>query len=1249
MATIKKEQHAKRMRNRRKTETMSSTLKSPLHSNDGDLPIMRSAHDVHHDKITEPEVKTTLKFEAVKKGEKDDDPLITIENIKRAIAGIEETVKRTGIYSKASRRRKNELLRQLQLAQLSLVPVINVKPCSKPVLLEARSTSAVLEFKTPKLRLRTHKITGFEVHYCTGRALVQLSAEAERQKRLKKQQKKHGVEVKVKDNNQYLKKQLIWKSGKVIGFARSSSSERGFRYTLEDLPAGEAVVVKVRARFKDKGWSPWSTESNIFQTVDGRTAKRCDKPIAKTRTLREVILTWPAPAAMGIYEYCVEQARSKGLHPRDIETDSEDEQDAADPNQKPQGTGNGAMGRDEQGSKEENDEYEEPYDLDELHWESAINHTVATNSAVLKNLKNGVNYRFRIRSRNDFGWSAPGKISEEINLLPSPPSAPLAPLKQSVTERTITIRWNEPELNGSSRIESYEIKMGTDKNGWGLYNKAIRSQYGEFHEPITPANLLTLSRTGTAPSTGLTPASIDGRPCTSDTVYSLASTTAPSEGMIQEIEEGLYWQTIQVNIRAEAETVGTGSLTKYCFYSIGNLAPDTGYKLRVRAVAAKGHSPWSKASKVMYTQQEIIDIRQMIWDAKSEGPEAIVALMCDEKYLKHSALQCRAIRGLRSVAITSKDGRHRVLKADAQHTIVEAMKNHEDNHHVVRWGCRALTSLIDPDGKDSSQLSHKRPSVPLLGNGERENGDGVVDVSQNIFMLNQPSASEVIAAMVRMKSNAAVQQWASQFIVALCQKQPNGSILVGKAPGALDAVVGALRLYLNNVKIIEQALQALYVIAQAKESSRQLACDLDAQGIVTGILARYELNPAVVNHAQNCLAALKPPSKVRAIVSRGANSPNALMDEEETKRNKEIKDASKILKRPTSAKTYNSMGATSSKWSGSTEISLASIGSMLADRLRPDELEFFQRMEFELMSRAIELALEQPPVEFFARADPEEVVADRLSLAIKNVKGKTRPAPVRSKHNGTLVSRFPIIAPKEEIIDPLDEAGLTVHEEEEQLLLHDDHEFFQQFRHKDEAFLLRRLERHLRLSEEETKRRKKANRKRRKEESMEGVGSDDDYGSDTNSQYRSEDEERPRTGHSSTGIEGEFKLGDIIDMTQEEQLAAFLQSYKGFTMYKDVLARDGFDDMESLIHAELDDLNDILPDYVAKRIYTIVRRERVYWKKIYNVQRKRKQLERDERREEEERRKREEGEYSDDGYSWDEDDDDGRSYHHDDY
>ena len=95
----------------------------------------------------------------------------------------------------------------------------------------------------------------------------------------------------------------------------------------------------------------------------------------------------------------------------------------------------------------------------------------------------------------------------------------------------------------------------------------------------------------------------------------------------------------------------------------------------------------------MYTQQEIIDIRQMIWDAKSEGPEAIVALMCDEKYLKHSALQCRAIRGLRSVAITSKDGRHRVLKADAQHTIVEAMKNHEDNHHVVRWGCRALPSL----------------------------------------------------------------------------------------------------------------------------------------------------------------------------------------------------------------------------------------------------------------------------------------------------------------------------------------------------------------------------------------------------------------------------------------------------------------------------------------------------------------------------------------------------------------------------
>ena len=77
------------------------------------------------------EIKTTVKLEGVvKRSVEEDDPKITIENITKAIANIDETVKRTGIFSKAARRRKNDLMRQLQQLRLSLVPTIDVKPCT---------------------------------------------------------------------------------------------------------------------------------------------------------------------------------------------------------------------------------------------------------------------------------------------------------------------------------------------------------------------------------------------------------------------------------------------------------------------------------------------------------------------------------------------------------------------------------------------------------------------------------------------------------------------------------------------------------------------------------------------------------------------------------------------------------------------------------------------------------------------------------------------------------------------------------------------------------------------------------------------------------------------------------------------------------------------------------------------------------------------------------------------------------------
>jgi hypothetical protein len=528
------------------------------------------------------EIKTTVKLEGVvKRSVEEDDPKITIENITKAIANIDETVKRTGIFSKAARRRKNDLMRQLQQLRLSLVPTIDVNPCTKPILVQAKKGGITISFQYPKVE-SSLKISGYEVQYCTGRSLIQLAYETERQKR----NRKRGdpmLKTKRENDNAYLKKQLVWRTGKIIGFARGDHN-RQIHYTLTNLPPGDAVMVKVRARYDGRGYSPWSKSSDMFQVLTGREPSPCERPVAKTRTFSELVITWPATSPIGITGYYVEKARSMGLHPTDAEGSD-----------------------DEELSVQTSDDIVEPYSLDDLEWEPATNNLVSENVVALKNLKNGIGYRFRVRAQNTEGlWSKPGKMSMELKLLPLPPVAPLEPTKQDATENSITIRWNEPELNGSTRIESYEIKLATNKLGWEAYNNRIVSQYGDFTEPITPA--IVDSFAGTTPTSPEHNISFNDRPGTTETIYSLASTTAPSEGMIADIEDGLYWQTVHVNVRAKAALFGHGSKIKYCFYIIGNLAPDTGYKFRVRAVAAKGHSPWSKASELFYTSQENIDM-----------------------------------------------------------------------------------------------------------------------------------------------------------------------------------------------------------------------------------------------------------------------------------------------------------------------------------------------------------------------------------------------------------------------------------------------------------------------------------------------------------------------------------------------------------------------------------------------------------------------------------------------------------------
>ena len=180
--------------------------------------------------------------------------------------------------------------------------------------------------------------------------------------------------------------------------------------------------------------------------------------------------------------------------------------------------------------------------------------------------------------------------------------------------------------------------------------------------------------------------------------------------------------------------------------------------------------------------------------------------------------------------------------------------------------------------------------------------------------------------------------------------------MVLNAPGSvINCIVMALRTHNSNVKVVEQGIQALLNLVSTGETSRSNATELNAYDLVRMLVTRYKSNPVIKEYGNECLRSLKPPAqKLRT-------SPNAKIksqvEELEDQRMKEI-EAQKTISnykqaQSESGKTYNSVA--SSRFSGSTNISLASIGSMLADRLRPDELEFFQRIEFELLCEAVDM------------------------------------------------------------------------------------------------------------------------------------------------------------------------------------------------------------------------------------------------------------------------------------------------------
>lgn len=104
----------------------------------GAIPkILQSKSDIHHKKSLKR--TTTIQAKSVKTTQDQGlSPLETIENIKAAIAKLDERVKEKGMMSKAMRRQRQNLLQQLQLAQMALIQTFDCKPCSRPKCIKSK-------------------------------------------------------------------------------------------------------------------------------------------------------------------------------------------------------------------------------------------------------------------------------------------------------------------------------------------------------------------------------------------------------------------------------------------------------------------------------------------------------------------------------------------------------------------------------------------------------------------------------------------------------------------------------------------------------------------------------------------------------------------------------------------------------------------------------------------------------------------------------------------------------------------------------------------------------------------------------------------------------------------------------------------------------------------------------------------------------------------------------------------------------
>ena len=1007
---------------------------------------------------------------------------------------------------------------------------------------------------------------------------------------------------------------LKWSTVKRVPFSipkENGGNSRRFLRLTSTYNIYEKCAFRCRIRYADKGWSPWSRVSHVQQPVESGLPTFCGRCIALNRTQSSLQLKWPAPRRE-ILEYYVEMAivRKKDKIPTyDMEDEVKDEDL---PNEEDTGRIDPLQ--------------EVQRRVLELDWIPASHICPTVNELLVNHLQPSESYRFRVRARNRAGWGSFGPSSDSYWLAPNPPGTPLRPTVLEVTPRSLTLRWNQPRLNGSKKIEAWEVAVGTNDDGWSnmdpeIVNTAIGNSYWHPGDRCAPEKMYFDDDEGEGDDDEGKDDDEEVQRPKSAYVSSASSRQPKSTSSVMANEDDsnnndkvkLSWRPLRTRINVEPKHLFVGDLTKYCTYTFTGFAPTSPYQIRVRAFCTTGNGNYSLPSQIMFTTKEDFDIRAIVWEAKVQGIHALVELMKNPRFIENGNLQTRCVRALRLIAANQDDdgvGYEQVLRSDLLEVTLESLTNNRKDPSLLRWSCRMYTVFANE----------------------------IDAVIIDLVVKHALSLIDVVA----------VAQWACFLLRSVVEVQgEQGATMLSAIPSALDIPLMTAQKHSLRAALYNESLECLDALVKSSKLSRKAAREKRAIDIIKVAAINQHGSSSAEKLAAKVLATLeidgpeeesgsrpgsRGASKRRRISSAHDNlnqrssSPNSsIMDESvhEKDNNDVVIDqmteslqlsmqlstqlsisnlgnlehpfvsvTGGLEQRADSTSylplndTNNTMESTSLENLYISEVQMAinitesnnerppssvpttsrSVGSSLRSRLHGHEIMVFEWMEAELHRKDREVGA----IPTDENSEDEDI--DRILWTAED-KQQRRKERHRKKH------------------DP------------------DNHPWFQEL-NEGEGDILLGLEKELRLQRERTTLKpafaktekdlmKEALQKARGDQPPSRPGTAQTHttsivtGNDTkySSSLMTEDEEP-------------FVPGQIIGKSPTEMLKDFWESYPGFENHIINLAKDGFDDLEALMLAKKEDLTEAgLGKKSAKVLLKLIKKERPYWMVVFAAQR----------------------------------------------